>query len=91
MTEEFITHFTAAMDENPDVEPELARRAVAIINGRKGIRRTLILHALETHARQLGAAAQGVPIEAVDLSKIDWMAILGTILRILIMFAPFLI
>lgn len=89
--QEFLTHFTAAIEANPDVEPELARRAMAVINGRKSIRRTLILNALERHSRQLSTTTQGVDIEAIDWSKVDWMAILGTVLRILLLFAPFIL
>jgi hypothetical protein len=88
MTAEFLTHFQAAIADNPDVETELAQKALAVINGRKGIKRTLILNAFERHARQLSYTQQGVDIEAIDWSKVDWMAILGTVLRILLLFLP---
>ncbi len=90
MTADFLTHFQAAITDNPDVETELAQKAMAVINGRKGIKRTLILNAFERHARQLSYAQQGVDIENIDWSKVDWMAILGTVLRILLLFLPLL-
>lgn len=90
MTAEFLEHFQAGMTANPDVEPELAKQAIAVINGKKSIRRTLILNALERRARQAGAEDQGVDIEAVDLSKIDWAKVLGIVLKILLLFLPFI-
>lgn len=85
---DFISHFTAAITANPDVEPELAKQCMAIINGPRSIKRTLILRALERHARQQVAETHGFDIEAIDWSKVDWMKVLGTILRILLLFAP---
>ena len=88
MIAEFPGILSDAIAANPDVEPELAKRVMEVINGRKSLRRTLILNAMERHARAQGAADQGVDIEAIDWSKIDWAEVLGVVLKILLLFLP---
>ena len=66
----------------------LERRLQKILDAKPSKRRTAILKALEARARdKLGVGAT----EAIDWGSIDWKAIIGFILQLLVILLPLIL
>lgn len=83
---DFATAFGAAIDANPTVEPEVAAKVKEILAGHDGLLKRILVRRME-HA---AAAHLDEGAGAIDWSKVDWSAVLGFILKILVMILPLL-
>lgn len=84
MAASFATALGAHLEAKP--KPKLLeRRLLKIINSPPSKRRTAILKALETRARdKLGVGATA----AIDWEKIDWQKVLDFLLKLLVILLP---
>ncbi len=83
---DFATAFGAALDANPTVEPEIAAKVKKILASPNGLLKRILVNRME-HA---AAAHLDDGAGAIDWSKVDWTAVLGFILKLLVILLPLL-
>jgi hypothetical protein len=81
----FAEGLRQAITDNPDHEPAIAARVVAVLNGPDSLRQRLLLRRMETRVC-IGMGYGGTA--AFDWSKVDWAAVLGMVLKMLLIILP---
>lgn len=96
MSIEFQQALTTAIQNDKDVNPFYADRITALLASPDSLRKRVVMRMLERHAVAhiegvYGDSAPRDETGAIDWSKIDWAAVLTTLLKILVALLPLLI
>lgn len=91
----FADQLRTAIDNDPDANPYYSDRIKGLLDAPDSLRKRVALHMLENHAAAHVKNYYGdnVPVDAagaIDWSKIDWPAVLGVLLKILVALLPLL-
>ncbi len=95
MSLDFAEALGAGIANDPDANPYYADRITNLLASPDSIRKRVVLRMLENHAEAhvknyYGDATPRDETGAIDWSKIDWAAVLTTLLKILVALLPLL-
>lgn len=83
----FAEALAKGISDNPGVSPYMAGEVLRILNAPDSLRKRFALRVLQNHAEAHLKEDPNTPrdaLGAIDWSKVDWAAVLGVLLKVLV-------